>query len=175
MMWRILTEPVFKGIFSAMLEPTRDKYSGNIGDESVASFLTRRLGSSHIANNIVSAVFHGVYAGDVHQLSVKSLMPTLRLAEDIWGSLGEYALINLRDKKPILSQRNVNLTNEIVPKIPELQKALQHASVYSFKTGIGALTGSLEDSLRARTNVKFSLDDKIDSLTYDGENDGVKV
>lgn len=175
MAWRILTEPVFKGMLGAFYEPWRPSRPNNTEDESVASFLTRRMGSPDIANNIVSAVFHGVYAGDVHQLSAKSLMPSLRILEVMSGSIGKAQFNAMMERKSLVRVKDLKLRSDIAPKIAPLLDALRNASVYSFKTGIGALTGSLSDSLKAKSNVTFKLSDKISSLTYDGENDGVKV
>src|SRR5204863_8648364 len=42
-------------------------------NESVATFVSRRASKS-VADNLVSAIFHGIYAGDIYQLSAQTLL-----------------------------------------------------------------------------------------------------
>lgn len=42
----------------------------SLEDESIYSFFSRRF-NKDIANNLVSAMVHGIYAGNIHQLSIK--------------------------------------------------------------------------------------------------------
>ncbi|KAK6582328.1 hypothetical protein PZA11_004736 [Diplocarpon coronariae] len=177
MLWRTLTEPVFKGLYSALwTEWSRDSRAKDLDDESVGSFLARRLGAEDLGNNIVSAVLHGIYAGDIYQLSMKSLMPMLWHMEGMEGSLaGAMSKYNLHNLK-LASKRDVSLHNEVFPKISvSIADALRGASVYSFKEGIGSLSVALEKSLKANPNVEFKLGAGVSSVEYDGESDGVKI
>ena len=93
MLWSIITEPVFEGLglgalfeFQRPQRATWAQYNNpEVDDESVASFLERRLGTPDVGNNIVSAVLHGIYAGDVNQLSARSLLPKLWYGESKRG------------------------------------------------------------------------------------------
>ncbi|KAJ1650103.1 oxygen-dependent protoporphyrinogen oxidase [Dispira simplex] len=76
--------PVLKGLIPAVLrEPWRrdlqPSSSDPLGDESIFSFIQRHFGPT-VADNIISAVIHGIYAGDIRKLSVDS---TLRSLKDI--------------------------------------------------------------------------------------------
>ena len=83
----LLSEPVFSGLFTgALMEIFRDKRPSTLVDESVGSFFSRRV-DPRIANNLVSALMHGIYAGDVWQLSVKSLFPLPWYYEGQEGSI----------------------------------------------------------------------------------------
>ncbi|MBI5273883.1 MAG: protoporphyrinogen oxidase [Chlamydiales bacterium] len=55
-------------------------------DESVASFFNRRLGKKNTAN-IIDPFVTGIYAADIHRLSMKSAFPSLFEAEKKYGSL----------------------------------------------------------------------------------------
>ena len=80
-------EPLFKGFLGAMArEITIDKRPSHVRDESIHSFLSRRF-SPQIADNAASAFLHGVYAGDVQQLSARSVFPALWDAEGKHGSV----------------------------------------------------------------------------------------
>ncbi|MGB2714922.1 MAG: protoporphyrinogen oxidase [Vicinamibacterales bacterium] len=59
---------------------------GVAGDESIASFFTRRLGAATV-ERVAQPLLGGIHAGDVEQLSVPSLFPALREAESRGGLL----------------------------------------------------------------------------------------
>lgn len=77
------TDGAIQGILT---EPFRRKTISS-DDESIESFVLRRLGSPKVANNIISAIMHGIYSGDVAKLSVKSTMPSLATLEAEYGSV----------------------------------------------------------------------------------------
>ena len=55
-------------------------------DETIHEFVSRTLGKE-VADNLISAVLHGIYAGDCRKLSVRACMPILAEYEDNKGSL----------------------------------------------------------------------------------------
>ncbi|MDB4934520.1 MAG: Protoporphyrinogen oxidase, aerobic, HemY [Labilithrix sp.] len=71
----------------ALLEPIipRKIYSGD-EDESIASFVSRRLGPD-ICDRIAGPLLGGIFAGDPEQLSVRACVPQLVEAEAKYGSL----------------------------------------------------------------------------------------
>lgn len=174
-MW---SEPVFKGLLpGAAMEWSRDPRPDDLEDESVASFLERRLGTPNVGNNIVSAVLHGIYAGDIYQLSAKSLMPKQWHLESRCGSLLRAMTQSMREGgAEVMPLKDANLKSEIVTKLDQsLLRSMRHASVYSFKDGIGQLTSALEKSLKAKANVHFRLKETISSVEYNAEKDGITV
>lgn len=173
------TEPIFSGIFSSMAwEYSRPPRPADLADESVASFLTRRLGSSEIADNVVSAVLHGIYAGDIYQLSIKSLMPSVWFQEGVFGSLAAGAWKNFRTNTYAMQHRDALLAQELTT-LPSHEKVtvpgLNLASVYSFKKGIGQLAEGLETALRANKNVTIKLNSKVSNITYRTDVEQVSV
>ncbi len=56
------------------------------GDESIASFVRRRLGEEAV-HQIAEPILAGIYAGDVEQLSIMATFPHLRALERTHGSL----------------------------------------------------------------------------------------
>jgi oxygen-dependent protoporphyrinogen oxidase len=177
MIWTVLTEPLFTGAFRAMLEVTRDPRAPNIEDESIASFLNRRFGGPQIGDNIVSAVMHGIYAGDIYQLSAKSLFRRLWDFEQQHGSLMEGAASGWNDSLvKAKRERDAGLSKEVSPKTDvSLRERMKGASVYTFKEGIGQLATGLEASLRTNPNVEFKTGDKVTAIEYDAESDGIAV
>ncbi|KAH7364638.1 protoporphyrinogen oxidase-like protein [Rhexocercosporidium sp. MPI-PUGE-AT-0058] len=177
MTWRVLTEPVFKGlVWGSFMEKNRPTRSTELEDESVGSFLARRMGNDNVGNNIVSAVLHGIYAGDVNQLSIKSLMPQIWHYEAWRGSLMKAIFTKMSESLDIVSRKDTDLKREVLPRLGEtLTDAMKFASVYSFKEGIGALSGAMEKALRKNPNIKFKMETDVTAVEYDGESDGIEI
>ncbi|MBI3651083.1 MAG: protoporphyrinogen oxidase [Acidobacteria bacterium] len=101
------------------------------GEESVASFIERRLGRQ-VLERLVSPFVSGVYAGDVEQLSVQASFAKLPEFEIAGGSILRGALRAMR------AGRNGQAT----PK-----RSLRPYRLCSFRRGLEALPGRLAKSL----------------------------
>jgi oxygen-dependent protoporphyrinogen oxidase len=154
--------PVMKGIPSGIIrEPFQKQRPLDLQDESVASFFSRRF-NSKIAQNLISSVLHGIYAGDIDRLSAKALFPKLWKLEADYGSL----VVGLLKKqwKEVLQEKL--LENEIRPDISQLLAKLDGTNVYSFKDGIETLSRALEAELHKSPNVTIKTSTEIPSLRY---------
>lgn len=151
----VLSEPIFKGTISgALSEVTKPRRPGHLQDESIGSFLTRRFGSA-LADNVVSAVFHGIYAGDIYKLSARAIVPSLwaiewrnnsivqGLLEQAFGGVQPIATNDFDLMKTLQSQPFMSDKLEVVKK----------SSVFTFKGGIGELANRLEAKLDESDNV----------------------
>jgi oxygen-dependent protoporphyrinogen oxidase len=58
------------------------------GDESIAAFMTRRMGQE-VFEEVIEPLMVGIYAGDATQLSIQATFPNLRTLEKQFGSLLE--------------------------------------------------------------------------------------
>jgi oxygen-dependent protoporphyrinogen oxidase len=177
-LWNLFTEPVFQGLVPGIItELGKDPRPENVEDESVASFLERRLGTPHVGNHLVSAVLHGIYAGDVNQLSARSLMPMQYHQERAAGSIAQSTINTWRTGGlQMMHIQDANLRKELQDKLDlSLRQSIGNASIYTFKDGIGALTNALEKSLRANPNIEIKIQEKITSVEHDSEKDGIKV
>jgi len=122
--WSVMTEPVFKGLLSGVLfEHSRPPRSAALKDESVASFLERRLGSPLLANNMVSAVLHGIYAGDITKLSIRSLLPSAWYNERCYGSLSRAYGLSMRNKTVPMRIQDAMLLTEMTKKPGDIARA----------------------------------------------------
>lgn len=78
-----MNEPLFNTLIPAILfesfKPPRgiDEWQK---DESIADFISRRF-TPEVADNLVSAGMHGIYAGDIDKLSAQALIGPLRNME----------------------------------------------------------------------------------------------
>ena len=151
-LYNIWKEPAFDGLLDAITEDlSTDKRPDDLKDESVGAFFTRRA-SSKIADNLVSAVLHGIYAGDVYKLSMRSIMPWLWNLEKEHGSIsagfweaGSYTSLTEHDWTMLQSLEETPEEKE--SSTTEKIRAVEKSSVFTFKKGLGELSDQLEACL----------------------------
>jgi protoporphyrinogen/coproporphyrinogen III oxidase len=109
------------------------------GEESIASFVSRRLGGE-ILDKLVAPFLSGVYAGDPHQLSVQACFPKLAEFESARGSIFRGALQGARR-----------------PRTQPPGRSLRPYRLCSFRRGLSTLTQKLAhdigESLITEANV----------------------
>lgn len=164
-----LFEPVFKGLLygfiSEIFKPPRDE---NVYDESVGSFISRRFGSS-AADNIVSAVLHGVYAGDINQLSIRSIAPKLWLLESEDQSVIRGLFKQIRGRGMPMWKENRDLVLE-PPKVN-----VRDLSVFTFVGGLGELVHTIAAELEKNPNVEVRREKQVIKLELNKKDPGTEV
>lgn len=166
-----LQDPVFEGlwpgVFKDFFGPPRHP-SEWAKDESVAEFVERRWGSK-IGENVVSAVLHGIYAGDIDQLSAQTLMGDLRNNEGgvggiggfvsggVIGSLTSRAMSKVKTRKmdDFLALTALAKSSATIKDQAHLSKLLAESTTFSFKRGVWQLAEALVASLEASPKVKI--------------------
>lgn len=128
---------------SALSEPFKSRPPSTLTDESVDSFIRRRLGPG-IAENMISAMVHGIYATDSRKLSVRAAFPSMWDAESKHGSL---ILGMMRGTK---GKEEVKREKAEWAGLGELGKKREKWSLYGLQGGLGSLTKRLEREIRAR-------------------------
>ena len=165
--YSMLSEPIFRGLMWACMtefsKPPRVKAekSYDDDDESIGSFMSRRV-SSGFVNNIVSAGIHGIYAGDVYQLSIRTIFPWFWYAENLMGSASK-ALV---EKRSLQWKQDAALEAEWVkePPVSDAMKAMRSSSVYTFKKGVGQLADQLVTKLQALSNVTIRTETVVEEI-----------
>lgn len=171
------SEPLLhKALPGLLLEFHRPQRPSQLEDESVGAFVSRRLGS-HTADNLVSAIAHGIYAGDIYQLSMKSIGRLFWDWEGEFGSMTEGWKCNTTKTSWPLSKRDCDILRSLrAPGQPyTLCSSLDEASQYSFRGGISTLVKTLEREVRKRERVTVRLGSKITEVSYNPLVRGVKV
>ncbi|KAI4202704.1 MAG: hypothetical protein LQ350_002370 [Teloschistes chrysophthalmus] len=158
--FKTLSDPLFNGLTWACLTEIARR-AKNDDDESIGSFISRRL-NSDIADNIFSAGMHGIYAGDIYQLSVRSILPWFWHAEKAMGSMtaaviGKWNLRWARDER-------LEAMRARTPPVSSTIEAVRKSSVYTFRKGIGQLADSLATKLKTLSNVKIRQETLVDSV-----------
>ncbi len=175
--YNFITEPVFQGLFGGLLlESVQPERRSDMLDESVGSFTSRRVGAP-FADNIVSAVLHGIYAGDIYQLSVRSLLPKMWYWEAAHKSVSKALVDNAREKGTLMSEQDAQMMEELAEKpiISTKLKGINTTSVFTFKRGIGELSNRLAESLKRTANVSIKLNTPISAIRYHEGTRGVEV
>ena len=146
-------------------------------DESVGSFISRRLGAP-VADNIISAVFHGIYAGDIYDLSARTILPALWSMEwkhsSIIKSLLKQAFggphpISIDDFEVLRDNSNP------LTRARSFPEHIRKASIITLKQGLYGIVTSLEDHLQRAPNVTIHKGTYVHNLELESSSADAKV
>ncbi|KAJ3022450.1 oxygen-dependent protoporphyrinogen oxidase [Thoreauomyces humboldtii] len=161
--WR-KRSPILKGLLSTLLrEPFVPPRPKSLADESIHSFVSRRF-SKRMADDLVSAVLHGIYAGDARRLSVRSAMPFLWDAEGKHGSVARgilapptAAVSPVPSPAPVPGETAVRRGRESGDRARDdfVRDVQTKASIFSFKDGMQTLTEAIHRDLETKENVEL--------------------
>lgn len=159
-----MSQPLSKGL---KLGPIKDLFFAKarppkVHDESVGSFLSRRL-NSKIVTNLASAVMRGIYAGDINKLSARSVARLNRLyllerlqSSSIMGSMISKMATDLDSYGnrvfPVLAQL---LTGKRFPGFEALKKQY---SMVGVDGGMQQFAVHLKNSLESRFGDRVFID-----------------
>jgi oxygen-dependent protoporphyrinogen oxidase len=148
--WPILKTPLFswRAKLRMGLEPfvPRRAISGEPEDESIASFVSRRLGRE-VTDRLVAPLLGGIYGGDASTLSIRATLPQFVTAEAKYGSL----VLAMRAQKRAARRET--------PSSPP-------SAFVTLRGGIGGLIDRLADGLGARLRKGVSVS-SVSRLTPD--------
>ncbi|EFQ96875.1 protoporphyrinogen oxidase [Nannizzia gypsea CBS 118893] len=175
--WNLLqngSEPAFKGLLRDLLgEPFRERRDLKIRDESIADFHLRKFGRA-TTDHFVSALMHGIYAGDIDKLSMKATMPMLWDLET--GPHGIYVEVMDRqmsgDKLVLYNHNKLEVVRAIRREYSSefntrMSQLFGGASILSFKGGMRSLVSALSQRLEKLPNVEVVRDAAITHIQYD--------
>lgn len=150
-------------------------------DESVGDFVTRNF-NQNIAENLVSALMHGVYAGDLNRLSARSLLPLfweLEVRNKGLGIMSNFLML-LMNGAALVDYNDVLLRTLSFDDVPreqrnQLERALSDTSVFTFKKGLGQLVESLSSHLKQLENIVISLSSQVDAIVFNSTEKSLMV
>lgn len=139
-------------------------------DETIEQFFKRRLGSTVLTDNVASSIIHGIYAGDVGKLSIKSIMSFMKDIENQSGSIVKHIFKSLYSNKkkeePQLSQE-LQIYNQLMSPKAELltlQKTLKQYPMIKLHDGMETLPKYLAEYLINNTNTKIEYNTSIQDI-----------
>lgn len=184
----LITKPLLRRALPGILSepfrarsPLHKREDG--GDESVDAFFKRRFGKP-LAENMISAMIHGIYSGDTRRLSVRTVFPALWEIEREWRSLILYALFGGVWKRmtgakatpyQLKQEEDKKEMESIILRLSSegeggkaLVESMQKASVWGVKGGLEKMTDCLREWLKAR-GVEFRIGESgtLESLKKD--------
>ena len=172
------------GIMGAVTEAWKPTRPAGLVDETVGSFLARRM-DKRLADNLVSAVFHGIYAGDIWQLSARTLLGTAWNLENRWGSIiGGFVRMqseSQKDDRTVLvhgwDKDLMVRMKEAVEVNDDFWKNLMQCTQFTFRDGLQQLVRALVDAADKLENVEIKTMSPIQSIAPLSEDDklGVEV
>lgn len=178
------SEPIFNGVLPGLLGEIQQKGRPlSARDESVGDFLSRRF-SPELADNIASAVMHGIYAGDIYSLSARTLLPSLWFLEtrdpDAQSILLESAHLFLRGKQSKAYEdikfRNMNPLDPSIRSESEfIARAFQKASIITWSEGIGYMVRKLTEKLGKESRVTVKTGSGVEAMSFDKDRQKVVV
>ncbi|KXS95515.1 hypothetical protein AC578_4626 [Pseudocercospora eumusae] len=174
--WSLWTEPVFAtAVWSGITEPWKEARDASVQDESIGSFFSRRL-SKTMVDRLLSAVIHGIYAGDVWKLSARSLFPSAFRDEALHGSI-LYGMIKARANGIEMTKREADFLQDMKGFAwdPLLKATLKDTSVFTFKDGISMLPEAIYAWLFGSGRVEFKTGTHIDKIAQAEGNTGIVV
>ncbi|MCE5317428.1 MAG: protoporphyrinogen oxidase [Parachlamydia sp.] len=141
----LLFSPVTNGLFKALWQDIRTR-GGPGRDESVADFAERRMGRA-FAERFFDPLVTGIFAGDMHKLSLRACFPFLAEWEEQHG--GIVRALFKKKKRP----------SDLSPFIQQMLKT----SIFSFRNGMETLPQRLAE----RLNVDILLGEAVEALHAD--------
>lgn len=194
----LLSEPVFKGSAWGCIKEyytAAPKHPDAVDDESIGSFISRRFGSGP-ADNLASAIIHGIYAGDIYNLSARTILPgpwetELKIGSVLQGfylqqqpvypgngtsndNFNKY--LQVSGRRPVAAD-DVELIKDFNsrPAISDTLKAVRASSVFTFKGGIGELANRLEAKLLKNPRVVIQMQSRAQNLELQSQETGSRV
>ena len=158
---KFILNDVTQGLIPSILREPFRKHVANGKDESIRSFITRRFGSPQLADNVLSAVMHGIYSGDVEKLSVKATLPNMVKLEQEHGSIVRAMFLKMIKKK-VTPERNQFLEayeQKISPgaDLKEVASRLKKYPIMRLHSGLQTLPLALAEHLQKQPNVDIKL------------------
>lgn len=165
---KFLTSDVTDGaIQGALAEPFR-KAKAILSDESIESFILRRFGSPQLANNIISAIMHGIYSGDVSKLSIQTTMPSLVNIEKDYGSIfrGMFkkSMAKKQPKKLNFALQNYERLISPDSNLEEMASKLKQFPILRLQSGLQAFPKALAQFLQNDEKTSLHLNTKISNM-----------
>lgn len=176
------SQPLFRGMLPEVIrEPFRrnnpPKEMLEQDDETIGSFMNRRFGP-RIADRLMSGVIHGIYAGDIYQLSVKSILEYLWKRERSTGSIVSLSLWKRvlwrkgtskaqASEQPAQNpyvERGKQDALQMTLQNKDLLSKLEGASVVAFTKGMQSIATHIEQFLMNCPNVTIKYGETVTEL-----------
>ena len=178
--YKVMTEPLFRGapqtawhmisnMGNVANQRTRPSGGGeglwtfDCQDVSIGDFWSKMFGGRELVDNVLSAMLHGIYGGNVWDLSMESSMFQSHLMTaqasnepgDMWVLLEDHALAEAFK------------SGKDHEAVREMARNLQKGGYLYFKNGASSFTDAIVAQLRSNPNVDIKLGEPVKSIALD--------
>lgn len=167
-----LFEPLLRNVYIAALRfPFRERRHPKVTDETLAKFLIRVSKSEQLANDLASAMVHGIYAGDIDKLSAKALLGRFWHFE----ATGKFKYVANKNKQEYHMSNYEHWLLTYLRQLCHTETLLECRrrfadKVYSFKGGMSTLTDALQSTLSLTSNVEIITEANISRIRTKNSN-----
>lgn len=165
---KFILNDVTQGLVPSILREPFRKPAKNDQDESIRSFITRRFGSPQLADNVLSAVMHGIYSGDVEKLSVRSTLPNMVKLEQEHGSIVKAMFKKMSSKKttPVPNPFLLKYEQKISPdaNLQQVASRLKKYPIMRLHSGLQTLPLALAQYLEKQPNINLKFGTPVSQL-----------
>ncbi|KAL7820410.1 Protoporphyrinogen oxidase [Trichoderma aethiopicum] len=167
------SEPlVLESLWAGFGYVLRRLFSKKVGvpvqDLSIADWIQHITGSRAVAENLASAMVHGIYGGDIYTLSARSVLDRFYWVHYL-PALGP----NVRHMA--LSEQVFMEAMGQDPLIRKLAQQPRGALLNFGAAGMETLPIALADALNGQANVEVKLGAKVTGLEYESETEMMKI
>ncbi|KAG0660158.1 oxygen-dependent protoporphyrinogen oxidase [Maudiozyma exigua] len=171
-MIKFFMSPLSKGLIPGMImEWSRKTVDPKIKDESVLSLMTRRYGCANIGRNLFSALYRGIYADDVGNLSAQKVVGKMYYDERKYGSITKGSWERWRQSKFKQDEEPNKLTecvalyakvfNKDTAKIHALSKKLSQFPMLGLKGGLSQFPNTFKEAISTLPNFATLTDNVV--------------
>ncbi|CCD25178.1 oxygen-dependent protoporphyrinogen oxidase NDAI_0E03610 [Naumovozyma dairenensis CBS 421] len=182
---KFATSPLSKGLFTGIAGEMFRKSSSTPGkDESVRTMLNRRYGNDFIASNLMSAIYHGIYADDISTLSAqktsgKVFYTELKHGSVLRGSIKEYIRNRFGKKQPETLSGCLKLYQRAFNKdtgaLLKLSNHLKKYPMLGFVGGLETFPKTIRKELDNIRNVEIVTGSAVTKMYKDSKNSTMSV
>lgn len=169
--YKFLSSGISDGLFKSVAHDLFSKTKAKKEDESVYEFMARRFGDDRLVNNMVSALFFGIYATDVQALSANYCLPKLVNLEKKHGSIIRGLL---KDKSTndddLAMKRFADYLDIDRAAFKNVYTELKGLPLIGFKKGMSTMPDLVKEYLLEKPNINIKYDYDVKKLNI--ENSG---
>ncbi|GFP52716.1 protoporphyrinogen oxidase [Trichoderma asperellum] len=164
----VVLESLWAGFGYVMRRLFNKKEGVPVEDLSIADWIYHITGSRAVADNLASAMVHGIYGGDIYTLSARSVLDRFYWVHYM-PNLGP----NLRHMA--VSEQTFMEKMAEDPQLRKLARQPRGALLNFGEAGMEALPIALADALKGQANVEVKLNARVTDLDYDKDTKQIKI
>ncbi|CAF3330585.1 unnamed protein product [Rotaria socialis] len=160
-------------VFYALYEYFSEKGRIPVQDETIKSFIYRRFGhvlAEDIVEYLLDPLFKGIYAGNVSNLSARSVLKKIFNLEQRYGSIFHGLLKTRNDKQ---KEDPVHFLFDDL-NLKDYSTLLNKYAIYYFNDGMEILVKTLVNHLQSLPNVELKVNQTIKEIQFQ-ENTQIEI